>query len=54
MFFPSPPVPQVSITSPSIFTGFALFLNTYTPPAISSGDSPLSESKIKKKRKSKF
>ena len=47
VFLPSPPVPQVSIALPIILTFFALFLRTNTPPAISSGVSPFSESKVK-------
>ena len=45
--FPSPPVPQVSMQF-SAFTLFDLSLNIYTPPAISSETSPLSDNKVKK------
>ena len=48
VFFPSPPVPHVSIASSDTFTCAALSLNMYTPPAISSEVSPLAEERVKK------
>ena len=48
VFFPSPPVPQVSITSSDTFTEVALFLKTYTPPAISFEVSPFLDENVKK------
>ena len=40
VFFPSPPVQQVSIIYSTILTFRAFSLKTYTPPAISSDVSP--------------
>ena len=48
VFFPSPPVPQVSIISSGAFTFTAFSLKTYTPPAISSDVSPLVDNCVKK------
>jgi len=47
VFFPSPPVPQVSIMSSDVFTFNAFSLKTYTPPAISSDVSPLADKFVK-------
>ena len=48
VFFPSPPVPQVSIIFSDVFTFNAFFLKIYTPPAISSEVSPFLDKFTKK------
>ena len=48
VFRPSPPVPTMSNNGPDDFTGMALARITEAIPAISSGDSPLMLSAVKK------